>query len=209
MKIYTFILCLFTATFVFTSCESDQSITKEQPVQTQIDKAKEILDGDIVLSTRATMNSVDKTLLKNGCPTKFSFSWKNDNSMEIDLLNFSVGAMPFSINFRCLTKFMKLNSWEQNEYPGEGWLKFVGTDGKVTFGEGDTSAMEEGSGARVDGYLNIKTGQVEFIVDYNLMAVRTETFLQKIDKSRIDNFEQEFAQYESDLAKFKEENGLD
>lgn len=51
------------------------------------------------------------------------------------------------------------------------------------------------------------TKQVEFIVDYNMMNVRTETFLQEIDKSRIDRFEEEFAQYEKDLEEAKKEQG--
>ena len=42
---------------------------------------------------------------------------------------------------------------------------------------------------------------------YNMMNVRTETFLQEIDKSRIDRFEEEFAQYEKDLEEAKKEQG--
>lgn len=75
-------------------------------------------------------------------------------------------------------------------------MKFVGTDGNVTTSGDDAADNQEGSGARVDGFLNVDTKQVEFIVDYNMMNVRTETFLQEIDKSRIDRFEEEFAQYE-------------
>jgi hypothetical protein len=115
--------------------------------------------------------------------------------------------MPFAITFRCATKFMKLNSWEKDEYPGSGWVKFVGTDGNVTTSGDDAADNQEGSGARVDGFLNVDTKQVEFIVDYNMMNVRTETFLQEIDKSRIDRFEEEFAQYEKDLEEAKKEQG--
>lgn len=59
----------------------------------------------------------------------------------------------------------------------------------------------------MDGFLNVNTQQVEFIVDYNMMNVRTETFLQTIDKTRIDRFEEEFAQYEKDLEEAKQEQG--
>lgn len=59
----------------------------------------------------------------------------------------------------------------------------------------------------MDGYLNVLTNEIEFIINYNLMNVRTETFKQTIDKSRIDNFEAEFAQYEKDLAQWKKEHG--
>ena len=168
---------------------------------------KEILAGDIVLSTRATMNGVDKTLLKSGCPTKFNFSWREDGMMILNLSDFSVGAMPFAISFKCATKIMQLNSWEQDEYPGDGWIKFVGTDGNVTTSGDDAEDNQEGSGARVDGYLNVNTNQIEFIVDYNMMNVRTETFLQTIDKTRIDRFKEEFAQYEKDLEEAKKDQG--
>ena len=86
------------------SCESDDSLTNEPPAQEYIDKAKEILVGDLVLSTRATMSGVDKTLLESGCPTKFNFSWREDGTMVLDLSDFTVGAMPFAITFRCATK---------------------------------------------------------------------------------------------------------
>ena len=181
MKKLYFLFSLLMATVIgLSSCESDDSLTNEPPAQEYIDKAKEILVGDLVLSTRATMSGVDKTLLESGCPTKFNFSWREDGTMVLDLSDFTVGAMPFAITFRCATKFMQLNSWEKDEYPGSGW---------------------------VDGFLNVDTKQVEFIVDYNMMNVRTETFLQEIDKSRIDRFEEEFAQYEKDLEEAKKEQG--
>lgn len=208
MKKLYFLFSLLMATVIgLSSCESDDSLTNEPPAQEYIDKAKEILNGDIVLSTKATMNGVDKTLLESGCPTKFNFSWREDGMMVLDLSDFTVGAMPFAITFRCATKFMNLNSWEQDEYPGDGWVKFVGTDGNVTTSGDDAEDNQEGSGARVDGFLNVNTNQVEFIVDYNMMNVRTETFLQTIDKTRIDRFEEEFSQYEKDLEEAKKEQG--
>lgn len=199
---------LLMATVIgLSSCESDDSLTNEPPALEYIDKAKEILNGDIVLSTKATMNGVDKTLLESGCPTKFNFSWREDGMMVLDLSDFTVGAMPFAITFRCATQFMNLNSWEQDEYPDDGWVKFVGTDGNVTTSGDDAADNQQGSGARVDGFLNVNTNQMEFIVDYNMMNVRTETFLQTIDKTRIDRFEEEFSQYEKDLEEAKKEQG--
>ena len=60
---------LLMATVIgLSSCESDDSLTNEPPAQEYIDKAKEILVGDLVLSTRATMSGVDKTLLESGLP---------------------------------------------------------------------------------------------------------------------------------------------
>lgn len=205
MKFYSFMSCLFMAVVIgLSSCETDEETSL---VQSEIDKAKDILNGDIVLSTKATMSGVDKTLLESGCPTKFNFSWREDGMMVLDLSDFTVGAMPFAITFRCATKFMNLNSWEQDEYPGSGWVKFVGTDGNVSTSGEDAEDNQEGSGARVDGFLNVNTKQVEFIVDYNMMNVRTETFKQVIDKNRINNFDEEFAQYERDLIQWKKDHG--
>lgn len=71
----------------------------------------------------------------------------------------------------------------------------------------DPNDCQTGSGASVDGYLNVLTNQIEFIVNYNMMNVRTETFQQTIDKSRLNNFKAEFEQYEKDLAQWKKDNG--
>lgn len=213
MRFDTFILCFFIMAIVgLSSCESDEKILPEPPARADLDKAKDILTGDIVFSTKATLNGVDKTLLESGCPTKFNFSWREDGMMVLDLRDFSVGAMPFSIRFKCAAKFMRLNSWEQKEYPGDGWVKFVGVDGVVAAGGIEAAGQDvpdslEKSGARVDGYLNVNTKQIEFIIVYNLMNVRSETFLQTIDKTRINRFEEEFAQYEKDLEKAKKEQG--
>ena len=207
-KNYSLIICLLVAALGFISCESDEKITQEPPSDEYLEKAKEILMGDIVLSTKATMNGVDKTLLENGCPTMFNFTWREDGKMVLTLKDFTVGKMPMVITFKCATTMMQLNTWEKDEYPGTGWVKFQGKDGNVTtVGENAADNME-GSGARVDGFLNVNTQQIEFIVDYNVMNVRSECFLQTIDKTRIDRYEEEFEQYEKDLQKYKEEHGL-
>ena len=46
-----------------------------------------------------------------------------------------------------------------------------------------------------------------FIVNYNMMNVRSECFLQTIDKNRIKTYEEDFKKYEEDLKKYKEEHG--
>ena len=57
MKKLYFLFSLLMATVIgLSSCESDDSLTNEPPAQEYIDKAKEILVGDLVLSTRATMS---------------------------------------------------------------------------------------------------------------------------------------------------------
>lgn len=82
---------------------------------------------------------------------------------------------------------MNLNSWDKSERPEAGWVKFQGKDGNVTTNGDDPNDCQTGSGASVDGYLNVLTNQIEFIVNYNMMNVRTETFQQTIDKSRLNN----------------------
>lgn len=189
------------------SCSSDDEITQEAPEDEYVTKAQSILNGDMVFSTKAWMGKVDKTHLENGCPTKFNFTWNDDGTMTISLVDFTVGAMPFAVTFKCKTKFMNLNSWEKAERTGSGWIKFEGTNGNVsTFGD-DASDCQEGSGATVDGFLNVETEMIEFVINYNMMTVTTNTFLQKIDKNRINNFEAEFEQYEKDLLQWKKDNG--
>lgn len=208
MKATQIFLCgLFAAVLGLTSCSSDNNLEQKDPNVENVNEAKNILNGDIVLSTKATMNGVDKTLLPNGCPTKFCFEWEKD-SMQLSLKGFTVGNMPLIVYFSCKCKFMQLNSWEKDEYKGEGWVKFKGKDGNVTGDPKDNSGVQKGSGAGVDGYLNVKTKEIIFIVNYNMMNVRSECFLQTIDRNRINNYAAEFAQYEKDLAAYKKEHGL-
>ena len=128
--------------------------------------------------------------------------------MKLSLKGFTVGNMPLIVYFSCKCKFMQLNSWEKAEYKGDGWMKFKGKDGRVTGDPKDNSGVQKGSGAGVDGYLNVNSKQIIFIVNYNMMNVRSECFLQTIDKNRINNYEVEFKQYEKDLEAYKKQHGL-
>ena len=99
-----------------------------------------------------------------------------------------------------------VKSWEKKEYKGDGWLKFNGTDGYIVLEkDGKPSTMK---GSFVKGYYNVNTHEINFIVDYNMMNVRSECFLQTIDKSRTSKFDAEFKKYEEDLAAYKKEHGL-
>ena len=200
-------LAVALSVVLFTSCEGDDSLTQQAPEQTLIEKAQEFLSGDIVLNTKATKGGIDKTLLPSGCPTKFNFTWNEEGKVVLALREFHVGSMPFSITFLCPCKIMKLNYWEKNDYPGDSWIKFFGQDGNVSTNGSEQQENQQGSGASVQGYFNVDTHEIEFIVDYNIMLVRTETLLQKVNKSRTPNFEEEFAQYEKDLAEYKKEHG--
>ena len=201
-------LFIFSFLFLIASCQSDDNLEKKDTPEELVAMAHQYLNGDIILGTHATMNGVNKTLLPQGCPTKFNFHWSetDKNVLTIRLENFSVGQMPFSITYYCDVKIIQLNSWEKNEYKGEGWIKFVGEDGYLALGEGVPPRSMKGSA--VKGYYNVKTHEINFIVDYNMMNVRSECFLQTIDKSRTSKFDAEFKKYEADLAAYKKEHGL-
>ena len=208
-KNIAFLSLLFFAVFAFCSCSSDEEITDSDANSELVKEATNYLNGEIVLSTNATMNGVNKTLLPEGCPTKFKFEWSKTDAQTftISLLDFTVGNMGMIINFKCDVKTMVLNSWEQKEYTGDGWIKFKGEDGSVWGTDTDGSASSA-KGSSVQGYYNAKTHEIQFIVNYNMMNVRSECFLQTIDKNRINNYAAEFEQYEKDLAAYKKEHGI-
>ena len=208
-KNIAFLSLLFFAVFAFCSCSSDEEITNSDANSELVKEATNYLNGEIVLSTNATMNGVNKTLLPEGCPTKFKFEWSKSDAQTftISLLDFTVGNMGMIINFKCDVKTMVLNSWEQKEYTGDGWIKFKGEDGSVWGTDTDGSASSA-KGSSVQGYYNAKTHEIQFIVNYNMMNVRSECFLQTIDKNRINNYAAEFEQYEKDLAAYKKEHGI-
>jgi len=208
-KNIAFLSLLFFAVFAFCSCSSDEEITNSDANSELVKEATNYLNGEIVLSTNATMNGVNKTLLPEGCPTKFKFEWSKTDAQTftISLLDFTVGNMGMIINYKCDVKTMVLNSWEQKEYTGDGWIKFKGEDGSVWGTDTDGSASSA-KGSSVQGYYNAKTHEIQFIVNYNMMNVRSECFLQTIDKNRINNYAAEFEQYEKDLAAYKKEHGI-
>lgn len=191
------------------SCSSDEEITQGNADNTLVSEAKSYLKDEIILSTKATLSGVDKTLLPEGCPTKFKFDWSqtDDQTFTISLLDFKVGNMGMIISFKCDVKCMELNSWEKKEYTGDGWVKFKGVDGSVWGTDTDGSASSA-KGSSVQGYYNAKTHQIQFIVNYNMMNVRSECFLQTIDKSRLATFDEDKAKYEEDLKAYKKEHGI-
>lgn len=203
-----FLLCLMCL-ILQASCSSDEEITDADANTELVKEATNYLNGEIVLRTNATMNGVNKTLLPEGCPTKFKFEWSKTDAQTftISLLDFTVGNMGMIINFKCDVKTMVLNSWEQKEYTGDGWIKFKGVDGSVWGTDTDGSASSA-KGSSVQGYYNAKTHEIQFIVNYNMMNVRSECFKQTIDKSRLATFDADKKKYEADLKAYKEANGI-
>lgn len=168
-----FLLCLMCL-ILQASCSSDEEITDADANTELVKEATNYLNGEIVLSTNATMNGVNKTLLPEGCPTKFKFEWSKTDAQTftISLLDFTVGNMGMIINFKCDVKTMVLNSWEQKEYTGDGWIKFKGEDGSVWGTDTDGSASSA-KGSSVQGYYNAKTHEIQFIVNYNILISAT------------------------------------
>ena len=195
--------------FLTVSCSSDEELKRADADINLVNEAKSFLQGDIILNTQAFMGNVNKTLLPTGCPTKFNFTWSNTDpqSFTISLLDFTVGKMGMIINFNCAVKTMQLNSWEKNEYKGEGWIKFYGENGSVS-GTDNEGVPSKAMGSTVKGYYNVMSHQINFIVNYNMMNVRSECFLQTIDKNRIKTYDEDLKKYEEDLKKYKEEHGL-
>lgn len=211
-KFIKVIFCLVTFVsfgLMATSCSSDEEITQGNADNTLVSEAQSYLKDEIILSTKATLSGVDKTLLPEGCPTKFKFEWSKTDAQTftISLLDFTVGNMGMIINFKCDVKTMVLNSWEQKEYTGDGWIKFKGEDGSVWGTDTDGSASSA-KGSSVQGYYNAKTHEIQFIVNYNMMNVRSECFKQTIDKSRLATFDADKAKYEEDLKAYKKEHGI-
>lgn len=203
---YLFVISLLAIAF---SCESDdpQDLNEKS---TTVEAANKLLSGEMVLSTHVKMGTVDKSLLPEGCPTKFYFKWEEEKQkLYVRLPKFTVGAMPFSVMFYCDATYMELNKWEKDEYPEKDWIKFYADNGVVFpyVPEGEEKPVAEGA-AILTGYVNPRLEEIEFVVNYNMMNVISHCFRQKIDKSRLENYEEEFKQYEEDLKKYKEEHGL-
>ena len=189
IKTLAFMVVIAIGSLFTASCSSDEEITNSDANSELVKEATNYLNGEIVLSTNATMNGVNKTLLPEGCPTKFKFEWSktDDQTFTISLLDFTVGNMGMIINFKCDVKTMVLNSWEQKEYTGDGWIKFKGEYGSVWGTDTDGSASSA-KGSSVQGYY--------------------ECFLQTIDKSRLATFVEDKAKYEEDLKVYKKEHGI-
>ena len=194
---------------IFFSCTADEEITKTPVSESYISEAKELLQDSIVLNATAMQGTVNKTLLDEGCPLKYYLNWKGDDILNLQIREFCVGKMPLTIWFTIDVKFMQLNSWEKEEYKGEGWIKFQGDGGKTVYTAIDED-YEDGNGGAgsVTGFLNVKTREIEFVTSFNVMNMSSDVYLQKIDPTRMDRFEEEFAQYEKDLAEYKKEHGI-
>lgn len=196
---------------VFSSCTDDEEITQTPVMDEYMEIAREILQDSIVLNATAMMGTVNKTLLDEGCPLKYYFAWRTQDTLNIQIRNFSVGKMPVRIWFSVNVKFMKLNTWEKEEYGSEdsGWVKFKGINGVTTVNIiTDEFEGGEGGAGTVTGYFNAKTMEIEFVTNFYVENMSADVYQQTIDPSRMATYDEDFAQFEADLIKYKEEHGL-
>lgn len=210
---------LLTFTSLLSSCSSDQEITAGDADQKLVSETRSFLNGEIVCYTKATLSGVDKTYydVTGGCPAVFKFNWSenDEQTVDISILDFTVGNMGMIINFTCKAKTTVLNSWEKKEYPGDNWIKFYGENGSCwgknedgsNFSNDESTTGSNVKGSFVQGYYNVKSHQIQFIISYNMMNVRSECPLQTIDKSLFSNYDKLKADYEVALKKAKEEAG--
>ena len=191
------------------SCNDDEKLVQEPIPEDNLSIARSILKDSIVLNAKAMMGTVDKTLLPNGCPMKYYLEWRSEDTLNIQIRNFSVGKMPLNIWFSINVKFMQLNTWEKEEYTGDGWFKFKGKEG-ITNYTGRTEDYADGSGGdgNVIGYFNVFTNEIEFNTEFNVMLVQSFVFQQVVDHSRMADYEEELRQFAEDLEKYKEEHGI-
>lgn len=188
------------------SCNSDDNLQLAPMSSEYTAQAKEVLSGNVVLSTRAFIGDVDLTRLETGCPTKFNFTWQGDE-VEIRLLDFHVANMPFIVNFQSKARLYTLNSWEQKEYKGSGWVKIYGTDGLSKTADRQGKPLDQKQGATIQGYYNVLTREINMDINYNMMNVHSDCFLQKVDKHRIERYDEEVKQYQADLVAYKKQKG--
>lgn len=204
-----YIIVAIFSCFFFFSCQADEENTQTPVTSDYVKKAKSVLQDSIVLYATAMQGTVNKTQLPEGCPLKYYFEWRSEDSLNIQLHNFSVGKMPVTIWFSINCKFMQLNSWERGEYTGDGWIKFEGTNGVTDF-TGNSSEYESGTKGTgtVKGFFNVNTNEIEFVTNFNVMNITADVYQQKINPTLIDNYDDLFEQYEKDLAKYKEDHGI-
>lgn len=206
MRFEKIFLCLIASVLMIFSCGKKEGITKKEADEAKVKMAESILKGDVVLFAKTYIEKEDKTIVPGGCPAKFNFSF-GDGFFEMGLINFKVGNMPFPVSFKSVAKFYELNDYEKAEYPGGGWMRFSGKDGNVNLTGEDLPPENKGSGAVVEGYFNIRTSEITALIHYNVFNVSTSVFLQKIDKSMVEKYEQKLEEYQRKLKEYKEHEG--
>jgi hypothetical protein len=195
------------------ACSSDDEVTSPKELKTMVAEARGYLSGDVVLNIRAFMRDVDKTLLPTGCPIIYGFTWAADGeTLNIDMKDFTMEGMPYTIkSFACDVKFSSISLFDKDEYPDKGWIKFEGKNGYLRM-ESYTPQMpsvdKQIDGSSMMGFYNVRTHAINFRVDFNQMGVTATAIEQTVDKSRLEHFDRDKAQYEEDYEKAKAGQGV-
>lgn len=194
----------------FNGCKSDDDTTLSRE---QTDKAIATLKGDMVVSAKAKVNGVDKTLLDGGAPCLFSFAQSGEETMIVSQEDFKVGNMPFSICFKIEVSLTPVPSLEKSDFSGDGWVRFSGRRGRIGLnGQMPDTAVDttigDGDGSTLTGYVNTETREIQMQVGYAMSNVSVDIPRQTIDPSRVGNYEAEKDKYNSDLEDYKKSHGL-
>ena len=210
MKLKTILsLSLVTLTLAYglASCSKPSGPMTEAE---KIESAQTFLTGDVVLSARAFMGEKDLTGLETGAPMKYHFEWKAGNTLHLKLDGFSVGKMPLQLFFEADLKPVPENQWEKKEMPGDGWIKLYADNGVSSFTpiSPNMPKLPNGTGGKVTMFVNAETHEIQFNLDFNVMDIKTEVYRQKVDPSRVKNFEAEKKKFEEDYAAWKKAQGL-
>lgn len=193
------ILSLFAFVLGLTSC-SDDSSTPQKEVS-----VKELLNGDLVLNTRAFMGANDLTKLETGAPIMYNFTWNGD-VLRLQFQGLKFGKMPFSLSYAVDLREVELTDTDKKEanLKGKSWIKLEGNNGKTTMGDEKPSVEDpQKEGGKVVCFVNTTTREVEMKVDFNLMKVRAEVIRQKIDPSRTPKYKEELDKYIKSLEEAK------
>ena len=195
-------VCLMAfAVLGLSSCDKDGK--GDEPKLSNIELAKAHLNGEVVLSTTASMNGFNLTRLPEGCPVKYKLAWDKDE-LIVKIVNFRFGSMPIPVNFGCRTKLVDVTADDKDAPKGDGWMKISGTDGCFAMPGTELGDYRKNSGATVKGYYNAKSREIELNIDFGLgkdFPIIAKCDRQLVDKNRLKNYDAEMKEFEK---KFKE-----
>ena len=197
---------------VLLACKKEEQNKPIENTDPKLQTAINILKGDMILGQHVKMAGVDKSLLPSGVPTKFTFTWDDASKrLKMHLEKIQPGTMPFAVTMQASLQVMELSYWDKNEY-NDNWIKFYDKAAVTTPYVPDdykgAPITKEGSTV-VTGFFNIDTHEVYFLIQYNMMNVVGTVFKQRIDPSRLANFQEELDAYEEALAERKLDTGAE
>ena len=208
--IYTSVLAVLT---LMTACKKEEQNSPISENSDKIAQLKKDLSGYAILGQHVKLAGVDKTLLKSGCPTQFTFKWDEaTQKMGILISKTQPGNMPFPISVVMRANVMELNSWDKDLYKGN-WVKLYDDNAVTTTYEDEVNYKGDkpvrGGNSMVKAYYNLDTHEIEMNLNYNIMNVTGYVFKQKVVGNRTEaEFEEALFTYEEALAEEKLKQNL-